>query len=120
MFTGLVQYTDACQNDEEDECKEGMYLFLSKLMALHDMWWEDLADDGPHEPFHSRPKVHVLHHLVADQIDMWGVPSRFWNYRDEDYVGAIKRIASHTKHPRTLETRVCQKLMLLSGLHAHI
>jgi hypothetical protein len=121
MFQGMVQYSEACQSLQEEECKTGMYLFMENYMALHALWCEGLpADACSHEPWHERPKMHALHHLVADQIDMYGSPSLFWNYRDEDYVGAIKRIASRTKHPRTLETRVCQKLMLLSGLHATI
>jgi hypothetical protein len=65
-----------------------------------------------------RPKAHALHHLIEDKLRLWGSPSRFWNYRDEDYVGAIKVIAAKTKHPFTLERRIADKLMLLAGLDA--
>jgi hypothetical protein len=44
----------------------------------------------------------------------------FWCYRDEDYVGAVKTIAAKSKHPATIEPRIVEKLMLLSGLNAAI
>ena len=70
--------------------------------------------------FHVRPKAHVLQHLVEDKLWLWGSPSQFWCYRDEDYVGAVKTIAAKTKHPHTLEERISEKLMILSGSHAAI
>jgi hypothetical protein len=65
-----------------------------------------------------RPKAHVLQHLVQDKLKLWGSPSQYWCYRDEDYVGAVKQLANRTMHPSTLEKRVAEKLMLLAGLHA--
>ena len=36
-------------------------------------------------------------------LRVYGNPAKFWCYRDEDYVGFIKRICAKTKHPATLE-----------------
>ena len=67
-------------------------------------------------PFHLRPKCHACQHLVEEKIRMFGSPSSFWCYRDEDFVGCVKRIARKTLHPATLEIRVMQKLRILASL----
>ena len=67
-----------------------------------------------------RPKCHLLEHLVLDHIVGYGPPAKFWCYRDEDSVGAVKRIASKTKHPATLEARILLKLRLLEALKAKV
>ena len=54
----------------------------------------------------------MLQHLVMDQLDTHGSPSNCWCYKDEDFVGAVKRIAGKTRLPQTLERRVSEKLML--------
>ena len=56
-------------------------------------------------PFHLRLKAHLLQHLVEDQLDMWGSPSLFWCYGDENFIGAMKETAAKSKHPHTLEDR---------------
>ena len=58
----------------------------------------------------------MLMHLVLDHIRVYGSPAKFWCYRDEDYVGLVKRICSKTKHPATLEARVLLKLRLLMAM----
>jgi hypothetical protein len=60
----------------------------------------------------------MLLHMVGDQLERFGSPSRCWCYRDEDYVGVVKLVAAKTKDPRTLEQRVHDKLMLMAGLEA--
>ena len=58
----------------------------------------------------------MLIHLVDDQLCLFGSPNRCWCYRDEDFVGCVKKIASKTKHPATLESRVMLKLRLLEAM----
>ena len=52
------------------------------------------------------------------KIEAFGSPSMFWCYRDEDFVGVMKSIASKTKHPATLEKRMIQKLRIWAALDA--
>ena len=121
LFEGMVEYTQACAAKpfEIEPCRQGMYKFLTSLESLHVMWREGLdLEQQRHQPFHVRPKAHMLQHLVEDKLLLWGSPSNFWCYRDEDYVGAVKTIASKTKHPKTLEKRVAEKLMILAGLNS--
>jgi hypothetical protein len=121
MFEGLVQYTDSCIPFSEDDCRAGMFKFLQSLEALHVMWRVQAPLPIRKScPFNVRQKGHALQHLVQDKLVLWGSPARFWNYRDEDYIGAIKTMAGRTKHPHTLERRLSQKLILLGGLHAAI
>lgn len=96
-----------------------MYKFLQSLEALNRLWREglDIAQHSP-QPFHVRPKGHVLQHLVEEKVEMWGSPSAFWCYSDESYCGDIKRIAARTKHPRTLEVRVGEKIRIVAGVAA--
>ena len=94
-----------------------MYQYLQALQGLHDLWrvgiplarWNKL-------PFHIRPKCHVCQHLAEEKILLFGSPSTFWCYRDEDFVGAMKCIANKTKHPATLEKRMIEKLRILAAL----
>jgi hypothetical protein len=96
-----------------------MYRFLQSMAYLHTLWTAGLSEkDASVQPFHERPKLHVMHHLIEDKLPLWGSPSRSWCYRDEDYVGAVKKIAASSKQPATLEIRVTEKLMLMAGLDA--
>jgi hypothetical protein len=67
-------------------------------------------------PFPLRPKSHLLQHLVEDKIKIWGSPSGFWCYRDEDFIGTVKTICVKSSHPSTIEARVIEKLVILGGL----
>ena len=122
-FEGLAVYHRSCAADpfNPDECKRGMYQFLQSMEALNRLWRDGLPL-GEHrtQPFHLRPKGHMLQHMVEDKLSMWGSPIRSWCYRDEDYVGAIKRIALRTRHPRTIDIRVIEKLMILAGLDSSL
>ena len=69
-------------------------------------------------PFHLRQKAHLCHHLVEEKILLFGSPSAFWRYRDEDFVGAIKAIARKSSHPFTLEQRIVEKLRILAALES--
>ena len=77
-------------------------------------------DIGLHkyQPWRLRPKAHLLQHLSADKLEVFGSPSACWCYGDEDFVGTIKDIVAKTKYPSTLEWRTTQKLMLREGLMA--
>ena len=98
------------------QLQAGMMLFLHSLGELHKLWREGLSDEeSKTQPFHLRPKAHLLQHLVCDQLEFHGNPSHSWCYADESYVGCIKRVASNTKDPRTLEQRLGEKSMLKAG-----
>ena len=120
LFEGLARYTRSltAQPWDPEETKQGMYTYLQSLARLHRLWREGVAE-AYHSamPFALRPKAHLLHHLVEDKMLLWGNPARFWNYRDEDWVGAVKVIAAKTRDPRTLEERVLEKLRLRLGLN---
>jgi hypothetical protein len=81
------------------------------------MWREGLEGEQMQgQPFHLRPKSHLLEHLALDKIPLLGNPRDSWCYADEDFVGFVKSIARKTKHPRTLESRVKEKLRLLIAI----
>ena len=123
LFTGMVNYHQACAGVPFDaaRCKAGMYQVLQSHKLLHDMWREGLTVQQCRPlPWHLRPKCHALQHLVEDQLDLWGSPAASWCYGDEDFVGCIKRVAMSSKHPATLEQRVSEKCMLLSGIDSYL
>jgi predicted nicotinamide N-methyase len=96
-----------------------MYKYLQSLDRLNKLWRRDVpVEDRQKLPFHIRPKAHMLQHMVEDKLPLFGSPARFWCYRDEDYVGAIKNIAAKTKHPNTLEQRLCEKLRIWAALES--
>jgi hypothetical protein len=121
MFEGMEGYTRSCGQVPfpEEQCRRGMYKFLQSLAALHGLWRTGIPQHT-HKfmPFSLRKKSHVLQHLVDDKIGLWGSPAAFWWYRDEDYIGTVKRIAAKTKHPFSLETRMLEKLMIWTKIHA--
>ena len=41
--------------------------------------------------------------LPATAVSDRSCPSQFWNYRDEDFMGAIKRMAATSRFPATIE-----------------
>ena len=121
LFEGLASYHRSVLAEpfQPDVCKAAMYRFLNGFGALHDLW--RAGQPEPHvkrAPFHYRPKIHMLQHLVEEQLFLWGSPLKSWCYRDEDHVGTVKRTAGRSKFPGTLEARLNEKLMLLAGLHA--
>jgi hypothetical protein len=120
-FEGLAEFHDGCEPFDAERCKRGMLKYLQNYESLWRLWraGRSVGQQKP-LPFHMRQKAHALHHLVLDKLMLWGSPSRFFNYRDEDYIGVIKVIAGKTKHPRTLERRVSEKLLILSGLNVSV
>jgi len=123
LFEGMVGYHRACGARPFDPaaCKSAMYDFLRSVSALHTLWRRDVPErDLAAQPWHMRPKTHILQHLVEEQTLLWGSPSRAWCYRDEDFVGSVKQIACKSKHPANLEKLVTDKMMLLSGLGARL
>jgi hypothetical protein len=119
MFEGLARYHRACAAEVFDEhsCRNHMYSFLQGLAGLHVLWRRGL-DESLHGtmPWPIRPKAHTLQHLVEDKTQIWGSPSRFWCYRDEDFVGMVKTICAKSSHPCTLESRVLEKLVIVAFL----
>ena len=119
LFDHLADYHRSCQDAPFDleRCRASMMGFLQTLALLHDMWRDGVpAAEHQTMPWKIRPKAHMLQHLVCEQVQLWGSPASFWCYRDEDWVGSVKRIAARSRHPATLEERVAHKLMLAAGL----
>lgn len=118
-FDALAQYHRSCgaASFQPEQCKAHMMVFLQSMAALHDMWRAGVpVAEQAGLPWKLRPKAHMLQHLVSDQLHLWGAPSNFWCYGDEDFVGSVKRLAASSRHPSTLEARVAEKLMLSAGL----
>jgi hypothetical protein len=116
---GMCSFNRCCRAEpfDADACKAAMYKCLQCLSALHNLWRQELpAAEQGHQPFAQRPKAHELQHLVEDKLPLWGSPSSFWCYRDEDFIGAVKIIAAKSNHPHTLEQRVMEKLLILASL----
>ena len=115
----LLAYHESCSATPFDStvCKESLMVFLNNYAKLHFLWREDQdLSSGDSLPFHMRPKAHMLQHLVLDKLSLWGSPSEFWCYGDEDACGRIKRIASRTHHMATIEQRIMEKIMVSDGL----
>jgi hypothetical protein len=96
-----------------------MLLFLQSTLTLNRLW-RDGAPDPDRMPFQFRPKTHMLQHLVLDHIVMFGSPTMFWCYRDEDFCGAIKSIRAKTEAPSTMEINVLKKIRILASLSVRV
>jgi hypothetical protein len=119
LFEGLNGFVVSCSSSPFNirQCRQSMYDYLLALGGLNALWREGLAiADHRTEPFHLRPKAHACQHLAEEKIEVYGSPSSFWCYRDEDFIGVVKGIASKTKHPFTLEERIVQKLCIWAAV----
>ena len=71
MFEGVQNYYRACDATplQREACIDSMYAFLSSLEQLNTLWCTGLATDELRQkmPFHVRPKIHMIQHLVEDQ-----------------------------------------------------
>ena len=55
------------------ECKRAMYQFMGGFASLHYLFATGLpAADAASQPYHPRPKLHMLQHLVEEQLRLWG------------------------------------------------
>lgn len=119
LFDHLAQYHRSCQDEPfvPEVCTSSMLAFLQTMAQLNEMWRSGVPE-SEHQalPWKLRKKAHMLQHLACEQLPLFGSPASFWCYRDEDWVGSVKRIAALSRHPHTLEERVAQKLMLSAGL----
>ncbi len=87
------------------------------MAKLNQLWRQGRShEEAKRLPWHLRQNCHLLQHLALDHVLVYGSPAKFWCYRDEDFVGVVKRICSKTKHPATSESRVLLKLRLLEAL----
>ena len=120
MFEGVQNYYRACDATplQREACIDSMYAFLSSLEQLNTLWCTGLATDEQRQkmPFHVRPKIHMIQHLVEDQLDLWGNPRNFNCYMDEHYIGSMKTVCGCTKHPHTIEHVVLQKSRVAAGV----
>jgi hypothetical protein len=122
LFTVMNQYLTIIKTEPFDPvlCKTSIIDFLATYKALNTMWRAGRhPDETKHMPWHVRPKTHLLRHL-ADMLVIHGSPSAYWCYGDEDFCGSIKRICAGSRHPRTLEGRVSEKVLLLCGIEGYI
>ena len=118
---GLADYLDSLAEDafDAEACKRGMYTYLNAMHDLHALWRRFTpVERHAQQPWHLRPKCHMLQHVVEDMLDRWGSPKMFWCYMDESYLGNVKTIAASSKHPSTLESTVLAKVQLGSGIRA--
>ena len=60
--------------------------------------------------------MHMLQHLVEDQLILFGPPKNFSCYLDENYIGVLKIICGH--YPKTIETVAMAKIRLSAGVDA--
>ena len=121
LFEGMTEYCLACDSRPFDgtACRAGMYKFLKSLIALNSLWRLGLSDqEKKQQPFHMRPKAHLLQHLVEDQLPIYGNPAECWCYLDESFVGHVKGVAAASKRPGALEQRVGMQGVLLGGIEA--
>ena len=119
LFEGMARFHHACLLTPfpDAECKAALYMFLQSLKGLHELWRDGVPIEEQRSlPFVVRPKAHLLQHLVEDKLPLWGSPSLYWCYRDEDFVGFVKSMASKSKHPATIEARVGEKIRLHIGV----
>ena len=123
VFRGMERYCRSLHSTPFDAtmCTDSMLLYLSSLAALNKLWriGRD-PTEASRLPWQVRPKCHLMQHLVLDHMKNYGNPSLFWCYRDEDFVGAVKRLCAKTKNPATLESRVLLKLVILAALSVYL
>ena len=119
LFEGFHEFTvtSSARPFVVANCRQAMYKYLQSLAGLNRLWRVGVAEQS-RLPFRLRPKAHMCQHLVEESIVAFGSPSAFWCYRDEDFVGAIKKIAAKSKHPATLERRCIEKLRILAALES--
>eukprot|EP00959_Pyramimonas_sp_CCMP1952_P311520 6519569-Pyramimonas_sp.AAC.1 len=80
IFEATCAYYDACDADdfEPERCIQPMYAFLQTMVQMNDLWCHGLAPDLHNfQPFHIRQKMHMLQHLVEDQLSLFGAPKNF-------------------------------------------
>jgi hypothetical protein len=123
VFQGFERYCRSLNTVPFDGsmCSGALILYLQSMAALNSLWREGRSEDEAKRlPWHLRQKCHLMEHVALDHVPRFGSPAKSWCYRDEDYVGAVKRICSKTKHPATLEARVMLKLRLLEALRVMV
>jgi hypothetical protein len=119
VFQNMVAYHDSCSEVpfSVNTCRGNLLRYLQAMAILHNLWKEGLpAEEQLRQPWHLRPKAHLMMHLACDKIQMYGSPASFWCYGDENFVGKAKIIAMKSRHPATISTRVLQKLGLVAAL----
>ena len=121
VFEGMLEYHEACATVPFDgaACENAILKYLAALGNLHDLWTAGLgADLAARQGWHMRPKAHLMEHLALDKIEIFGSPSTFNCYQDENFVGKVKKIAAKSRHPWTLSNLVLKKLGVLARLDA--
>jgi hypothetical protein len=111
LFEGLHGYMSACAAVPFDPaaCRSSMYRHLKAAGNLHRVWRTGVPEGVERGiPFHLRPKAHMLQHLVHESIDLYGSPSTFWCYGDEDFVGKVKKLP-HVDAPSYVRTDSCRQ-----------
>jgi hypothetical protein len=117
MMEGMVEYHRSCaaRPFSPAQCYAAMSKFLNNLSALNRLWAEGLPQcDVALQPWHLRPKAHMLDHMADLGAKLFGSPSRFWCYRDEGYVGVVKASCALPRLIATIAILVRQGLRFLS------
>ena len=62
------------------------------------------------------PKLHLFEHLCQVQVVLWGNPSFWWTYADEDLVGLAIDMAQNC-HPTSLAITMLYKWLIVHFDH---
>ena len=82
------------------------------LMLYGDLNAEAVLKKGPNSPaWKLYPKMHLLLHILEDQIAVSGNPREAWCYADESEIGAAATVAESV-HPKTVQKVVIEKYRL--------
>ena len=79
------------------------------LMTYGDLNLEAEALKGPNtKSWRFYPKMHLLLHVLEDQVSISGNPRESWCYADESEIGAAASVAEGV-HPSTVQLTVMEK-----------
>ncbi len=101
---------------EPERCAAASRLTFEILRELN----TKAREPGRPEPpaWHMLPKVHLAQELCEFQCFRLGNPRNYWCYRDEWFMGVVKRICLSTTHPRTMERMLRYKLDIVEWLES--
>ena len=85
------------------------------LLAYADLNLEAIARNGVHTTkWRLYPKMHLLLHVLEDQVATTGNPRNAWCYADESEIGSASCVAEAC-HAKTIQKLVMEKYRLSNG-----
>ena len=76
-----------------------------KFCTLYAALSREAATSGPGDRFwRVKPKFHMFSELAEYKAPVYGNPSEYWNYMDEDFVGWVAALASSRGGPKSAAT----------------